>query len=218
MVTRKGIIKKTGIGAYSNPRSSGIIAISIDDGDELIDVQLTRGDQDVFLGTKKGKSIRFKEEEVRETGSVARGVRGILMDKDDAVVGMEIPAEGCTLLTISEKGYGKRTNISEYRLQSRGGKGTINLKTVPKVGCVSGILQVSGDEDIIMISSSGNIIRFKLGEVPLIHRSTQGVKLIELQDDEKLVGVARAEKESEDKDDSGLSDDLPNGTEEQDEA
>jgi DNA gyrase subunit A len=211
MVTRKGTIKKTGIEAYSNPRSTGIIAISVDDGDELIDVQLTQGDQDVFLGTRKGKSIRFKEAEVRETGRTSRGVRGIMMDDDDAVVGMEIPAEGCTLLTISEKGYGKRTSISEYRLQSRGGKGTINLKTVPKVGSVSGILQVSGDEDIIMISSSGNIIRFKLAEVPLIHRSTQGVKLIELQEDEKLVGVARAEKETEDKDDMALSDEGLNG-------
>lgn len=206
MVTRKGIIKKTGIEAYSNPRASGIIAISIDDGDELIDVQMTRGDQDIFLGTRKGKAIRFNEDEVREVGRVARGVRGISMDNDDVVVGMEIPTEGSNILTISEKGYGKRTSISEYRLQSRGGKGTINLRTVPKVGWVSGVLQIMGDEDIIMISSAGKVIRFRAEEVPLIHRSTQGVKLIELETEEKLVGVARAEKNGEDKDDAPDSD------------
>ena len=206
MVTRKGIIKKTGIEAYSNPRASGIIAISIDDGDELIDVQMTRGDQDIFLGTRKGKAIRFNEDEVREVGRVARGVRGISMDDDDVVVGMEIPAEDSTILTISDRGYGKRTSISEYRLQSRGGKGTINLRTVPKVGWVSGVLQIMGDEDIIMISSAGKVIRFRAEEVPLIHRSTQGVKLIELETEEKLVGVAKAEKNGEDKDDAPDSD------------
>jgi DNA gyrase subunit A len=209
MVTRKGIIKKTGIEAYSNPRSSGIIAISVDDGDELIDVQMTRGDQDIFLGTRKGKAIRFKEDEVREVGRVARGVKGIVMDPDDVVVGMEIPTEGSNILTISEKGYGKRTSISEYRLQSRGGKGTINLRTVPKIGWVSGVLQIMGDEDIIMISSAGKVIRLRAEEVPLIHRSTQGVRLIELETEEKLVGVAKAEKNGEDKDDVLETDELP---------
>jgi DNA gyrase subunit A len=197
MVTRKGTIKKTELSAFSNPRAGGIIAISIDEGDELIDVQLTLGKQDIFLGTRKGKSIRFKEDDVRDMGRTARGVRGIRMADDDRVIGMEIPTEGNTILTVSEKGYGKRTEIAEYRLQTRGGKGTINLKTVPKVGDVSGILQISGSEDIVLISDSGRIIRMRAEEVRVIHRSTQGVRLIDLDDNEKLVGVARAEREEE---------------------
>ncbi len=137
MVTRQGTIKKTELSAFSNPRAGGIIAISIDEGDELIDVQLTLGGQDVFLGTRKGKSIRFKEDDVRDMGRTARGVRGIMMGAADRVIGMEIPTAGNSILTVSEKGYGKRTDIAEYRLQTRGGKGTINLKT-DKVGDVSG--------------------------------------------------------------------------------
>ncbi len=199
MVTRKGIVKKTDLTAYSHPRSGGIIAITIDEGDELIDVQMTLGGQDVFLGTRKGQSIRFHEEDVRDVGRTARGVIGIRMDDDDAVVGMEIPTEGNSIITVSENGYGKRTAVEEYRLQNRGGQGVINLKTVPKVGNVSGVLQVTGDEDIILISNAGKIIRLKVGEVPLLHRSTQGVKLIEIDPEENLVGVARAERETEER-------------------
>ncbi len=196
MVTRQGTIKKTELSAFSNPRAGGIIAISIDEGDELIDVQLTLGNQDIFLGTRKGKSIRFKEDDVRDMGRTARGVRGIMMAEDDRVVGMEIPTAGNSILTVSEKGYGKRTDIAEYRLQTRGGKGTINLKT-DKVGDVSGILQVTGNEDIMLISDAGRIVRMRAEEVRVIHRSTQGVRLIDLEENEKLVGVARAEREEE---------------------
>jgi len=195
MTTKKGIVKKTALGAYSNPRAGGIIAITIDESDELIDVQLTTGDQDIFLGTRKGKAIRFKETDIRSTGRTARGVRGILIDADDAVVGMEIPREGSSILTISENGFGKKTAVAKYRLQNRGGKGIINFKTVRRVGYVSGILQVSGDEDVILISDTGKIIRLKAEEVPLIHRVTQGVKLIDLEPEERLVGLARAERE-----------------------
>jgi DNA gyrase subunit A len=217
MVTRKGIVKKTDLAAYSNPRSGGIIAISIDEGDELIDVQLTLGDQDVFLGTRKGQSIRFHERDVRDMGRTARGVIGIRMDDDDAVVGMEIPTEGNAIMTVSECGYGKRTPVEEYRQQNRGGTGIINLKTVAKVGNVSGVLQVTGEEDIVLISNAGKIIRMKVAEVPLIHRSTQGVRLIEIDPDERLVGVARAEREAEEKDNGGpmedaeeeMADDVP---------
>jgi DNA gyrase subunit A len=206
-VTKKGIIKKTELSAYANPRSGGIIAISIDEDDELIDVQLTRGDQDIFLGTRKGQAIRFHEGDVREMGRTARGVIGIRMDEDDAVVGMEIPSEGNAIMTVSENGYGKRTDVEEYRRQYRGGQGVINLKTVAKVGNVSGVLQVSGDEDIMLISNTGKIIRLKVAEVPLLHRDTQGVRLIELDPEEKLVGVARAERESEERDAGFPSDD-----------
>ena len=197
MVTRQGVIKKTNLAAFSNPRSTGIIAIGIDPGDELMDVQLTLGNQDIFLGTRQGMAIRFHEEDVREMGRSARGVRGIMLAEGDAVVGMEIPSEGSAMATITEKGYGKRTAVSEYRLQSRGGKGTINLRTTPRVGNVTGICQVTGDEDLMLISDAGKIIRVRVEEVSLIHRSTQGVKLIDLDENERLVGIARVEREEE---------------------
>ena len=197
MAMQKGIIKKTALTAYANPRAGGIIAANIDPDDELIEVQMTMGSQDVFLGTRKGKAIRFHEEDVRPTGRVSRGVTGIRMAGDDAVVGMEIPTEGQTMVTVSEKGFGKRTYIAEYPVHGRGGQGVVNLKTVPKVGSVSGLLQVVGDEDLILISNAGKIIRLRVEEVPLVHRASQGVKLIEMEEDEKLVGVARVEREEE---------------------
>ena len=201
MVSRKGIIKKTDLEAYSRPRSGGIIAVSIDDDDELIDVRQTNGDQDIFLGTRKGMAIRFNEKDVRDMGRTARGVIGIRMDEDDILVGMEIITDGNSIMTVSEKGYGKRTESVEYRGQGRGGRGIINLRTVPRVGCVSGIRQVSGDEDVLLISNSGNIIRMRADEVPVIHRSTQGVRLIDLAPEEKLVGLARAERGIDTKED-----------------
>jgi len=200
MVTRKGIIKKTDLSAYSNPRAGGIIAISIDDDDELVDVQLTTGDQDIFLASRLGMAIRFREEEVRDMGRTARGVRGINLDEGDDVIGLDIPAQNTFMLTVSENGYGKRTPIDEYRVQSRGGKGTINLKTVPKIGNVSGVLQVQGEENVMLISSTGNVIRVKVQEIPVNHRVTQGVKLIDLAPEEKLVGMARTTSEPEDRD------------------
>ena len=213
MVTRKGIIKKTDLEAFSRPRSGGIIALSIDDDDELIDVRQTMGDQDIFLGTRKGMAIRFSEADVRDMGRTARGVIGIRMDDDDILVGMEILGNGNSIMTVSERGYGKRTGTSEYRIQGRGGRGIINLKTVPKVGYVSAIRQVAGDEDILLISNSGNIIRMRVDEVPVIGRSTQGVRLIDLAPEERLVGLARAERGSETREDDTEQEDLPeNGT------
>ena len=209
MVTKKGVIKKTELSAYSNPRSGGIIAISIDEADELVDVQLTTGEQDIFLATRLGMAIRFREDEVRDMGRTARGVRGINLDEGDDVIGVEIPAENTYMLTVSENGFGKCTPIDEYRVQSRGGKGTINLKTVPKVGNVSGVLQVQGDEQIMLISSTGNVIRLRVQEIPINHRVTQGVKLIDLEEQENLVGVARTTQESDKDDDGGNGDDEP---------
>jgi DNA gyrase subunit A len=197
--TKKGIAKKTDLMAYSHPRVGGIIAITLDDEDELIAVKLTDGSQDVFLGTKKGKAIRFNEKDVRSSGRTARGVTGIRMAKGDEVIGMEILGRGSSVVTISENGYGKRTETVEYRTQTRGGKGIINLKTVPKVGFVSGIKQVVEDEDVMLISNAGKIIRMRVDEISLLHRSTQGVKLIEIDQEERLVGVARAEREDEEK-------------------
>jgi DNA gyrase subunit A len=201
MVTKKGIIKKTELAAYANPRNGGIIAVSIDEGDELVDVQLTMGNQDIFLATRLGMAIRFKENDVRDMGRTARGVRGINLDEGDDVIGVDIPAEGTFLLTVSENGFGKCTPIDEYRVQTRGGKGTINLKTVAKVGNVSGVLQVAGEENVMLISNAGKVIRLKVQEIPVNHRVTQGVKLIELDPEEKLVGVARTTSEAEGKDD-----------------
>ncbi|MEQ8204282.1 MAG: DNA gyrase subunit A, partial [Smithellaceae bacterium] len=170
MVTKKGIIKKTELAAYSNPRIGGIIAVSIDEGDELVDVQLTMGNQDIFLATRLGMAIRFKEDDVRDMGRTARGVHGIRLDEGDDVIGVEIPANGTFMLTVSEHGFGKCTPIEEYRVQTRGGKGTMNLKTVPKVGHVSGVLQVTGEENIMLISNAGKVIRLKVQEVPVNHR------------------------------------------------
>ena len=214
MVTRKGIIKKTDLAAYSNPRTGGIIAISIDDDDELVDVQLTNGDQDIFLASRLGMAIRFREDDVRDMGRTARGVRGINLDEGDDVIGVEIPAQNTFMLTVSENGYGKCTPIDEYRVQARGGKGTINLKTVPKIGNVSGVLQVQGEENVMLISSTGNVIRMKVQEIPVNHRVTQGVKLIDLAPEEKLVGVARTTSESEDKDDTNGADEANGNGEE----
>jgi DNA gyrase subunit A len=201
MVTKKGIIKKTELAAYANPRNGGIIAVSIDEGDELVDVQLTMGNQDIFLATRLGMAIRFKEDDVRDMGRTARGVRGINLDEGDDVIGMDIPAQNTFMLTVSENGFGKCTPIDEYRVQSRGGKGTINLKTVEKVGNVSGVLQVVGEDNVMLISNAGKVIRLKVQEIPVNHRVTQGVKLIELDPEEKLVGVARTTSEAEGRDD-----------------
>jgi len=197
--TKNGIVKKTDLLAYSHPRAGGIIAITLDEGDDLISVKLTDGTQDVFLGTKTGKAIRFNETAVRNSGRTARGVTGIRMGKEDEVIGMEILGDGNSIVTISENGYGKRTEVPEYRRQARGGKGIINLKTVPKVGLVSGIKQVVGNEDVMLISNAGKIIRMRVNEISLLHRSTQGVKLIELDPGEILIGLARAEREDEER-------------------
>ncbi len=205
MVTKKGTIKKTELSAYSNPRSGGIIALSLDKGDELVDVKVTTGKQDIFLATRRGLAIRFKEKDVRDMGRTAKGVRGVSLLKDDEVVGVEIPEKDTYILTVSEKGFGKSTPIKEYRLQSRGGKGTLNLKIVPKVGNVSGVLQVSGEEHVMLISDGGKVIRLKGEDIPIHHRVAQGVKLIDLEAKEKLVGVALTTSEGGD-DENGIED------------
>ena len=196
LVTKRGVVKKTSLAAYANPRSSGIIAMSVDDDDALIDVQMTNNQQDVFLGTKKGKAIRFHADDIRDMGRTARGVTGIRMGADDYVVGVEILSEGNAILTVSENGYGKRTLIEEYRLQGRGGKGTLNLKISAKTGLVSGVCQVTGEEDVVLISDSGKIIRLRVDEISSFHRGTQGVKLIGLGDEERIVSMARTERDT----------------------
>jgi DNA gyrase subunit A len=203
MATKKGIVKKTSLKAFSNPRSKGITAIKIDYGDELIGVRVTDGTKDINLSTREGLSIRFNERDVREMGRVAHGVRGIRLSKGDEVVSVDVLDEDTTLLTVTEKGYGKRTASQEYRLQSRGGKGIFTIKITPKNGRVIGVLQVTDDDEIIIIASSGKLIRTKASNIPITRRSTQGVRLIDLASDDKVVGIARVvEKEEEEEKDN----------------
>jgi len=179
MATKNGIVKKTPLIDYSNIRIGGIRAINIDESDELITIRITNGQQSVFLATRNGKSIRFPESDARSMGRVTRGVIGIRLDKDDHLVGMEVLNEGAMILTVTENGYGKRTSVEEYREQKRGGKGLINIKVTERNGPVTGILQSFGDDDFMMITDVGKIIRIRidLNSLRTIGRSTQGVQL-----------------------------------------
>ena len=198
MATKRGVIKKTALAAYSHPRSTGINAIKLEDGDELIGVRLTDGTKDINLSTRNGSAIRFNEANVRAIGRVAQGVRGIRLKDDDEVVSVDILDEEMTLLTVTENGYGKRTKASEYRLQSRGGKGVFTIKVTKRNGKVVGVLQVTKDDEIIIIASSGKTIRTKAKSISVIGRATQGVKLIDLAEKDKVVSVARVvDKEDE---------------------
>lgn len=196
MATSKGVIKKSSLIDYSRPRRDGIIGIILDSGDALIAACLTDGNQDILLGTHHGKSIRFSENEARSIGRATRGIKGVNLAPGDAVIGMEILSAGNTILTVTENGYGKRTDVSAYRVQGRGGSGVINIQTPPRNGNVVGIKQVTEDDDLILISSKGKIIRIGANGIPVIGRITKGVRLISLAHDVKVVGVARvAEKE-----------------------
>jgi DNA gyrase subunit A len=197
--TKNGLIKKTELMAYANPRPSGIRAIGLEDGDEVIGVRLTDGQQELILSTAEGQSIRFKEEQVRPTGRGTFGVVGMKLDEGDKIVSMEILTLGFNILTVSEGGYGKRTEMDEYRLQSRGGKGIITMKTTDKTGRVVGVQQVTEDDQLMLISNKGKIIRMRIKDIRIIGRNTQGVRLIELEEGERVVSLARvAEKEDDD--------------------
>lgn len=199
MATRNGMIKKTPLDAFSRPRPSGIIAATINDGDELIAADITDGNADILLGTRNGFSIRFHESDVRQTGRNAAGVKGIELKDNDKVVGMVIiPRDQGTLMTVTENGYGKRTDIDEYRTQTRGGKGIINIKTTEKIGGVVNVFMVDDTDELMLVGTSGNIIRIKTSDVRIIGRSTQGVRLIHLAEGDKLAAVAKlAEREGE---------------------
>ncbi len=196
--TKKGLIKKTDLMSYANPRPSGIRAIGLEDGDEVIGVHLTDGQQEIILSTLDGQSIRFKEEQVRPTGRGTYGVVGMRLETGDAVVSMEILSLSTDILTVSENGYGKRSPMEEYRLQSRGGKGIITMKTTEKTGKVVGVQQVTEDDQLMLVTNIGKIIRLRVGDIRVIGRNTQGVRLIDLEGDERVVSLARlAEKEEE---------------------
>jgi DNA gyrase subunit A len=198
MGTRKGVIKKTDLSAFSNPRAGGIIAIGVEEGDSVIAVQLSDGKEQIFLGTRNGMAIRFEETDVRSMGRTAYGVRGISLRDDDEVVAMEVVREGGTLLTVAQNGYGKRTELEEYRLQSRGGIGIINIQTSDRNGKVVGIAYVHDDDQLMLISQQGMILRMRAGDVRAIGRATQGVRLIEMEEGDAVVSLAKlAEKEEE---------------------
>ncbi|MEO8027127.1 MAG: DNA gyrase C-terminal beta-propeller domain-containing protein, partial [Bryobacteraceae bacterium] len=184
MVTKQGVIKKCELTEFDNPMSRGIIALSLDDGDELIAARLTSGDNFIFLGTYGGIAIRFKEDEVRSMGRPARGVRAMDLGEDDYLVGAEVVDEEGLILSISEHGYGKRTPLKDYRLTHRGGKGVINMKTTKKVGNVMAILSVKEDTDLMIITKDGKIIRIESGEIRQAGRSTQGVRLVRMEDND----------------------------------
>jgi DNA gyrase subunit A len=204
MATRNGVVKKTPLIEYSNVRSSGIIAVNLDEGDKLISVALTDGQKDVFLASRGGKSIRFSEDDVRPMGRVTRGVRGMDLKDNDQVIGMEIvdpTVAGSTIFTVCENGFGKRTDLEEYRGQSRGGMGKITIKTTERNGSVVSVMQVSDDNDLMVITDQGKILRVPVSGFSVIGRNTQGVTLMNTEANEKVVAVAKlAEKEEDELD------------------
>jgi DNA gyrase subunit A len=191
MSTQNGIIKKTLLSAFSNPRKGGINAMNVPDDDNLIEAKMTDGSCDIVLATREGQAIRFHEEKVRHMGRTAYGVKGITLEKNDRVIGMVVVKRDATLLTVTENGYGKRTSISDYRVTNRGGKGIINIKTSERNGKVVDIKEVVTDDELMLISQKGIIIRQSVKQISVIGRATQGVRLINLSSGDKLMDVAR---------------------------
>jgi DNA gyrase subunit A len=191
MATQNGLVKKTKLSAYSNPRSTGVIAIKLDSNDALIGVALTKGDDHIILGSSDGMAIRFDEKQVRSMGRASRGVRGIKLRNKDGVIGMVIAEKKASLLTVCENGYGKRTSLEDYRVQGRGGLGLINIKTTKRNGKVVALKAVHDKDDLMMITANGIIIRTGLEEIREIGRHTQGVRLIKLASSDKLVAVEK---------------------------
>jgi DNA gyrase subunit A len=198
MGTLKGVVKKTALSAFSNPRAGGIIAMGVEDGDAVIAVRVTDGSGEIFIGTRGGMAIRFPETDVRPMGRTAYGVRGISLRDEDYVVAMEGVAPGGTLMTVTEHGYGKRTEIDEYRVQSRGGVGVINIATSERNGKVVGVAYVQDDDELLVITQQGMIIRMPTNDVRAIGRATQGVRLIEVEGDDRVVSVARLVEKEDD--------------------
>lgn len=211
MATRRGIIKKTELSAFGNPRQGGIIALSLEEGDKLIAVEVTDGQREILLGTRQGIVIRFKEEEVRPMGRTAYGVRGITLEEGNEVIGMETitPDSTTQVLTITEGGYGKRTPVADYRIQGRGGKGIISVKTTERNGLAVGFLQVRDEDEIMIMAAKGKILRCRVDDIRETGRNAQGVRILELDEPEdRVVGVARlAESTEREEGSSGNGDD-----------
>ncbi len=198
MATERGLVKKTELAEYGNPRPSGIIAIKLEEGDRLIGVATTSGENEIVLGTAGGNAIRFHENDMRSMGRATVGVYGIDLEEGDRVVAMIVLVPGVTILTACENGYGKRSPVDEYRLQSRGGKGVINIRTTDRNGKVVGMLAVTDDNDLIMISENGIVVRIAVADMRSMGRATQGVRFIRLDEKDKLVSIARVVKEEDD--------------------
>ncbi|PID57955.1 MAG: DNA gyrase subunit A [Ignavibacteriae bacterium] len=197
MVTKQGTIKKTNLSAYSNVRKGGINAINIVEGDKLIEVKMTDGNNDIIMGTRKGLAIRFHESQVREMGRTATGVRGIKLGKDDIVIGFIVVRSASTLLVVTDKGYGKRSNIDEYRITRRGGKGIITVKTGEKNGNLISIKEINDNDELVIITNSAMVIRQGVKKIRVMGRATQGVKLINLKEGDTIADVARVVSEEE---------------------
>ena len=199
MGTRKGVVKKTALSAFSNPRAGGIIAVGVEEGDAVIAAEVTDGSAEVFIGTRHGMAIRFPETDVRPMGRTAYGVRGVSLRDDDYVVAMAEVRPGGTLLTVTEHGFGKRTEIDEYRVQSRGGVGIINIATSERNGEVVGVAYVQEGDELLLITQQGMILRMQTNTVRAIGRATQGVRLIDIESEDRVVSIAKlAESDEED--------------------
>ncbi|MCA1958261.1 MAG: DNA gyrase subunit A, partial [Nitrospira sp.] len=211
MATKKGLVKKTELSAYGNPRQGGIIALGLEEGDKLIGVHLTDGQREILLGTRQGITIRFKEDEVRPMGRTAYGVKGITLEEGNEVIGMETitPDSTTAILTVTEGGYGKRTPVGEYRVQGRGGKGIISVKTTEKNGPAVGFLQVRDGDEIMLMAAQGKILRCKVDDIREVGRNTQGVRILDLDGEgDRVVAVARL-AEAGDRDEPASEDGAP---------
>ena len=197
LATRKGLIKKTALDTFSNPRKAGILAISLEEQDELIAAALTDGRQEILLASRKGMAVRFKEKDVRRMGRAAKGVRAIRLGKKDELIGMEIVRPEATLLTVTEAGFGKRTPFKEYRQQSRGGKGVINIKVTRKNGEVVGLKSVTEKDEVMIITQNGMVVRCPVKDIRTVGRNTQGVRVIRLEEKDKVSSVASVVKKEE---------------------
>ena len=203
LATSRGIVKKTRLEAFSNPRTKGIIALSIRDGDTLIGAAVTSAEDSILIGTRKGLAIRFRESDVRPMGRTARGVKGVDLGQGDAAVSLAVVRPGGTILSVTAHGYGKRTPVDEYRLQGRGGKGLIDIKTTKRNGPVVGLKSLSGEEQVMLITEKGMIIRLSTADISIIGRNTQGVRLIQLEEGDRLVSVARLAEREDDEESPG---------------
>jgi len=211
--TQKGTVKKTDLLAYSNPRQGGIIALTIDEGDSLISARLTDGSMDILLASHNGKSIRFNESNARPMGRTARGVRGMMLESNDEIIGMEVvsDATSSTLVTVTETGYGKRTSLDEYRVQSRGGKGIITIKTGGRNGQVVDVKLVDNESDLMFITDRGKVLRTRVSALSIIGRNTMGVRLMVLEADERIVAVAKLAEKDDDEGNPGNEETTPDG-------
>jgi DNA gyrase subunit A len=197
LATKQGKVKKTELGAFSHPRAGGILAITLEEGDEVMAARRTDGQREVLLSSKGGMIIRFAEEEARPMGRIAGGVRGIEVDEGDQVISADVVQEGATILTVTERGYGKRTPLDEYRLQGRAGKGIIDIKTAGRNGNVVGMLHVREGDDVLVVTTKGKMIRLHAADVTSQGRNTMGVRIIDLDPDDQVGSLARVEAEQE---------------------